>query len=129
MKTKHYILGLILTSLVGYLEWGEGQHQFVFEVLGTLFTQLLEDPASVLHPLTVLPFLGLVLWIIAFIQLTPSKRLVYAGIILMGLLFAMLVVVGVLGSHWKILVATIPFWGMVVFTIRHFRKMKKKANQ
>ena len=39
MKSKIYNLLLILTSLVGYLEWGRKNHQFLFEAEAEIFTK------------------------------------------------------------------------------------------
>ncbi|MEZ4794807.1 MAG: hypothetical protein R2773_04920 [Flavobacteriaceae bacterium] len=121
LRIKILQLALALSALFGYLEWGEGQHQFLFQTLVTLFSKGWQDPVSVAHPLTILPFIGLLFLGLPLLQRHPSKRLTYFGMVLLGLLMALLLVIGILGA-WKTLVSVIPFWALTVFTIKAHRK-------
>ena len=118
MINKLLRLGLVLTPLFGYLEWGGDQKQFVFEVLGTLASKSITDPLSVLHPLTVLPFLGWMLLWMAFFQKNPNKWLLYGGMALMSLLMGMLLLVGILAGSFKIIISCLPFFGSVIVFLK-----------
>ncbi len=58
MRKKLLNLVLILTSLIGYLEWGQGQSVFLFQAEADLFMRALRGPRDVVHPFTLLPVLG-----------------------------------------------------------------------
>lgn len=58
LRIKILQLALALSALFGYLEWGEGQHQFLFQTLVTLFSKGWQDPVSVAHPLPSFPLSG-----------------------------------------------------------------------
>jgi hypothetical protein len=76
MKSKILNLGLILTSVFGYLEWGSGNHAFMFQAEAELLGKLFTDPASVVHPFTLLPLAGQLMLEITWFQPKPGKRLV-----------------------------------------------------
>lgn len=59
-STKAKILNalLILTSLMGYLEWGKDNQVFLFQAEGQILLRLLNEPVAVAHSFTVLPMLG-----------------------------------------------------------------------
>jgi hypothetical protein len=108
---------LIVFSLFGYLEWGQGQHLFLFQAEAEVFSKLLSNPSDVIHPLTVLPFLGQVLLLITLFQKTPSKVLTYLGIAGLGLLFGMIVLAGIFGGNMKIILSTLPFLGTAAWVV------------
>lgn len=108
---------LIIFSLFGYLEWGQGQHSFLFQAEAELFSKLLTNPADVIHPLTVLPFLGQVLLLVTLFQKKPSKILTYLGIAGLGLLFGMMVLAGIFGGNIKIILSTLPFLGTAAWVV------------
>ena len=66
MKSKLLNIGLILTSFVGYLEWGGNNKMFLIQGEIELISKLLTDPGSALHPFTLLPLIGQVLLILTF---------------------------------------------------------------
>jgi hypothetical protein len=115
---------LIIFSLFGYLEWGQGQHAFLFQAEAELFSKFLSDPADVIHPLTVLPFLGQVLLLVTLFQKTPSKILTYLGIAGLGLLFGMMVLAGIFGGNMKIILSTLPFLGTAAWVVWRNRKSR-----
>ena len=80
MKSKILNLTLILTSLIGYLEWGQDMSMFLFQGELDVISKLFTDPLSVLHPFTLLPLLGQILLLITLFQKNPSKVLTYVGI-------------------------------------------------
>lgn len=122
MKSKLLNLLLIITSLFGYLEWGGGNHSFLFQAEGEVLAKIFTDPASVLHPLTVLPMIGQLLLLITLFQKQPGKILTYAGLAGLGILLAFLLVVGILGSNIKVILSTLPFLVLAVIAIRHYRR-------
>ena len=52
MKSKLLNALLIVTSLFGYMEWGGGNHLFLFQAEGQVLAKMFTDPMSVLHPFT-----------------------------------------------------------------------------
>jgi hypothetical protein len=125
MGKKQLNLLLILTSLVGYLEWGRDQSMFLFQMEAELFARALHEPGSVLHPFTVLPVLGQLTLLWTVFQRTPSRMLTYAGIAGLGLLLVLMFVIGLLTRNMKILVSTIPFLVVAVITIRAHRATRE----
>ena len=58
MKSKILNLLLIVTSLLGYLEWGGGNASFLFQAEGEVLSKMWSEPSSVLHPFIVFPILA-----------------------------------------------------------------------
>jgi len=121
MKSKLLNLLLILTSLAGFLEWGGGHHSFLFQAEAEVISKLLTDPASVFHPLTLIPMIGQILLLVTLFQKTPGKVLTYCGIGAIGILLALMFVIGLLGFNYKVILSTIPFLAIAFYTIRYHR--------
>lgn len=125
MKQKIINLLLIVSSLLGYLEWGGGNHLFLLQAEGEIFKKLFNDPISVIHPFTILPFAGQIILAITLFQKTPSKVLTYIGIASIILLFLLMLFIGISTKNLKIFSSTIPFIFLSVLTILRFRKAYK----
>jgi cobalamin biosynthesis protein CobD/CbiB len=122
MKVKYLNLSLILTSLLGYLQWGGNNHMFLFEAEWELLKKAIEEPASLLHPFTVLPFLGQVLLFITLFQKQPDKRLTLFGIALLGFLIGFMFLIGIMTLNFRILFPTLPFLCFAFLAIRESRE-------
>ena len=123
MKSKLLNILLIISSLIGYLEWGGTNYSFLFQVEFEIFSKLLTSPISVLHPLTFLPMLGQALLIFTLFQKRPSKLLTYIGIGGIGVLLVFMLVIGLMSFNIKIIFSTIPFIVLALLAIRHYRKV------
>lgn len=126
VKSKLLNALLILTSLFGFLEWGGGNHLFLFQAEGEVMSKLISDPASVLHPLTILPMVGQILLLITLFQKKPGKILTYIGLACLGILLAFMFVVGAISFNVKIMLSVIPFLVLAFITIRHYRSIKSE---
>ncbi len=122
MKEKVLSVLLILTSLMGYLEWGQGQHLFLLQAEKEILLKLWTDPKSVLHPLILMPLLGQILLAITIVQKTPSRILVYIGMGSLSILLGLMCIIGIISFNLKILCSTLPFLVLSVFTLIHFKK-------
>lgn len=121
-KTKILNLLVIISSLIGYLEWGKEQKLFLYQAEAEIITKIFIDPRSVLHPFIILPFVGQILLLITLFQTNPSKILTIISISSLGLLLSFMFVIGILGENLKILLSTIPFLVISIYTLIHIRK-------
>lgn len=126
MKNKVLNLGLILTSLLGYLEWSGDSRSFLFQAELDVISKLFSNPTSAIHPFTILPLIGQLLLLLTLLQKTPSKILTYAGIALLGILLWFMLAIGLISLNFKITLSTIPFTIVVVLTIMYY--IKKRPN-
>lgn len=124
MKSKTLNLLLILASLVGYLEWSGNSHCFLYEAEWEIFSKVFSNPQSVMHPFTLLPFMGQVLLVVTLFQHRTSKTLTYVGIGCLGLLLVGMCAIGIISLKYKIVCSTIPFLVLSVFTIKHHSTKK-----
>jgi len=124
MKSKILNSLLIITSLLGYLEWSGNSNSFLFQAEGEILSKLFTDPISTLHPFTILPLIGQIILIVTLFQKTPNKILTYISIGSLGILLEFMFVIGLMSLNFKIIVSTIPFIAVSVIAIRHYRKIK-----
>lgn len=124
MKNKILNLLLIITSLLGYLEWSGNNHSFLFQAETEILSKLFNTPNSILHPFTIVPLLGQLILVITLFQKTPNKILTYIGIGSLGILLLFIFIIGLLHLNYKIILSTIPFILLSIITIRHFQKRK-----
>jgi hypothetical protein len=125
MKSKILNLGLILTSLFGYLEWGSGNHAFLFQAEWELLGKLFTDPVSVIHPFTLLPLAGQLILLFTLFQRTPGKWLTLTGLACISILLVFMFLVGVMALSWKIVLSTLPFLLVGVWVVLHHRTAHK----
>lgn len=117
---------LIVTSLIGYLEWGTDNHSFLFQGEYEVLTNLFTHPESAAHPFTLFPLFGQILLFITLFQRKPSSTLTYIGIVCLGLLLGFMFFIGLLGWKIKILCSTLPFLIVAILDIRALRSQKNK---
>ena len=123
MKTKILALCLILFSLIGYLEWGGENHNFIFQIEADVISKLFTDFLSILHPFVLIPLIGQILLATTFFLKKPKKLFIYLGIGGISLLFLMMLFIGLMLPNFKIILCTCPFLITSVITILHVRKL------
>ncbi len=121
-KAKILNLSLVLTSLIGYLEWGEDKTAFLFQVEAVILSKLFQDPASIVHPFVLLPLAGQLLLLFTLFQKQPGKALTFSGLGGIGVLLLLMFAIGVMNLNVKIFASTLPFLVTGILTIRHHRK-------
>lgn len=123
MKSKILNLLLIISSLLGRLEWGGNNQLSLFQAEVDIFSKLFTNPSSVFHPLILLPILGQLLLLFTLFQKKPSKILTYISIGFLGILLLLMFVIGIMGLNYRILLSTLPFLIISFLAIRHYKKM------
>ncbi len=113
---------LLLSFQFGYLSWGNNNSSFVFQVEAKLFSELVKNPLSLMHPFIVIPLLGQLLLLFTLFQKEPSKAISFVGITCTGLLMLMFLFIGIWTLNLKILISAVPF---VVLSLLLFRSYKK----
>ena len=122
MKTKILNVLLILTSLVGYLEWGGNNQLLLYQAELDIALKLINDPASVMHPFVLLPIIGQIILVLVLFQKKPNRTLTYVGIGCLGILLAFMFIIGIMSLNFKILLSSIPFITVAIYTIIYNRK-------
>lgn len=118
MKNRLLIVLLLITSLFVYLEWGGDNSSFLFKLEFDVLKKLISDPVSVLHPFVILPLLGQMLLLIALFFNSPGKWLLFAGIVFLSLLPAVILLVGLLSVNIKILLSLLPYLVVLILVVR-----------
>ncbi|GAB2813649.1 hypothetical protein [Ferruginibacter profundus] len=126
MKSKILNLLLILTSLLGFLQWGKGNKLFLLQAEAEIITKLFTHPLTVLHPLTILPLLAQILLLVTIFQKKVSTTLTYFGIGGLSMLLLLMFVIGVMSVNLEIIWSTLPFLAVAVYTIGYHRQIKKQ---
>jgi hypothetical protein len=124
MKIKILNLLLIITSLLGYLEWGGDNHIFLFQGESEIIYKLFTNPGSVIHPFILIPLMAQILLLITLFQKSPSKKMTYISISGLGLLLGLMFIIGLLSFNFEILLSTFPFLIVAILTIRNLREKK-----
>src|SRR6187551_2511251 len=100
MKSRILNLLLILTSLLGYLEWGGGNSAFLFHAEAEIVSKLFTDPISTLHPFTLLPLLGQFVLLFTLFQKSPGKALTFIGMTGIGVLLVFMSIIGLISLNF-----------------------------
>lgn len=101
-------LAILLSSMLCYLEWGQSNSSFLFEVEYAVLS-MSTSADSFMHPLIILPLIGQVMILISMVMRGHSKRMTNLGIVLLGSLVVVILFVGLLSLNPRIIVSTIPF--------------------
>ena len=119
MKSKLLNIILIITSLFGYLEWGQDNTSFLFEVEYLVLKNILTIVETVLHPFILIPLFGqIILFFIIFLK-KPHRYLTYIGIVSLSLLLGFMFFIGIFSYNLKILISTLPFLLTVLTVIKY----------
>lgn len=129
MKSKFINFLLILTSLIGYLEWGGNNQTFLFQAEADIVLKFFSEPQSLIHPFIVLPLLGQILLLITLFQKKPGKILTYFGIGTLGILLGFMFVIGIIGFNFKIIISTLPFILIAIYAIGNYRSFYTTSTQ
>jgi hypothetical protein len=122
MKPKILNFLLIVTSLIGYLEWSGDSHSFLFQAEAEIIHKLFTNPAAVIHPFILLPIVGQILLLFTLFQKSPGKILTCISIGGLGLLLGFMFIIGLMSLNIKITISTIPFLIVAILTIRNQKK-------
>ena len=128
MKAKILNLCVLLSSLIGYLEWGGDMHMFLFQGEAEVIGKLFHDPMSVIHPMTLLPLAGQLVLLYTLFQKKVSKALTYIGVACLGVLLLFIFVVGMISLNYKIAASVIPFILSAVLAILRQRRIKTETS-
>ena len=125
MKGKLYNLGLLLTSLVGYHEWGGGNSAFLFEMERDLIASFAADPLATLHPFTLLPLLGQSLLLLSLFQREPGRRISLIGILCLSVLLFLMFLIGLVDLNVKSIITFLPYVLLALVAFRYHWRRKQ----
>ena len=109
---------LVLSSLIGYLEWGGNNHLFIVEAEREIILKLFTDPNSIIHPLIILPIGGQILLFLTLCQKKPNKIMTYISIAMLGCLLYLMLFIGIFSFNYKIIISTLPFLFISIAIVR-----------
>ena len=127
MKTKILNVFLILTSLLGYLEWGKDNKSFLFQAEAEIIAKLFTDPTSVIHPFTMLPLIGQLILLVTLFQKNPNRLLTFVGIAGIGILLALMFLIGLISLNLYIALSAAPFLVTAFLTVKHHRQIMQRS--
>ena len=113
---------LLLTFLIGYLEWGKGNNTFIFQGEVEIFLKAKSNPLSIMHPLILIPFCGQIIILYTIFQKKPGRVLSLIGLACLSIIMLLLFFIGLVTPNIKMLGSAIPFLITGLFVVRFNRK-------
>ena len=113
---------LLLTSLIGYLEWGKDMHSFLWQTERDLIFSTTHHSETFLHPFVLLPLCGQLLLLFTAFQKTPGRVLTYIGLACLSVIMLMILLVGLMSLNMRIALSAVPFVVVGVLVLRANRK-------
>lgn len=109
---------LVLSSLIGYLEWSGNNHLFIVEAEREIILKLFTDANSIIHPLIILPIVGQILLLLTLFQKKPNRIMTYISIAMLGCLLYLMLFIGIFSFNYKIIISTLPFLFISIAIVR-----------
>ena len=109
---------LVLSSLIGYLEWSGNNQLFIFEAEMEIILKLFTDTNSVIHPLIIIPIGGQILLVVTLFQKKANKIMTYLSIAMLGCLLYLMLFIGIFSFNYKIIISTRPFLFISIAIVR-----------
>lgn len=109
---------LVLSSLIGYLEWSGNNHLFIVEAEREIILKLFTDTNSVIHPLIIIPIGGQILLVLTLFQKKANKIMTYLSIAMLGCLLYFMLFIGLMSFNYKIIISTLPFLFISIAIVR-----------
>ncbi len=122
MKSKLLNIILIITSLFGYLEWGQHNTSFLFEIEYQVIINIFTNIEAVAHPFVLVPLFGQIVLFSTLFLKKPHRYLTYIGVVSLSLLLGFMFFIGIFSYHLKILISTLPFFLTVLIVVKHDRR-------
>ncbi|HRX28335.1 MAG TPA: hypothetical protein P5235_03055 [Saprospiraceae bacterium] len=120
--STHLIIVLVfLSSLVGYLHWGSGNEALIGKLEMEMFGKFISEPSSLFHPFIILPLLGQLLLLYSLFTKSKNRKVLIISIICIGLLYFMILVVGIMSKSVLQMASTLPFFlssALLVYKVR-----------
>lgn len=117
---------LIITSLLGYLEWAGSNSVFLAEAEWVILQHLFSSPETVIHPFTLIPLAGQLILLFTLFQDRPSPFLTYSGIALIFVLLGFMLFIGLMALNYKIILSVSPFIALAISTILYRRRQARR---
>lgn len=122
-KTKWLHLGLVLTFLMGYMEWGKDQKMFIYEAFVDILQKAVAEPLNFLHPFILFPLAGFIGILYTLFQNLPSRTLTLLSIGGMALIMLFIFFIGVFTGNVRMMLFNLPFVVFLVIVVRlHWKK-------
>lgn len=120
MKIRIATLAVILSSFIGYLEWGGEQSGFLLEMEMNIL--LSGAKQALVHPAFLIPFIGQLLLMITLFQREPKRWMIYTGTGMLSLLLVFIFIISILSLNVKILASAVAFIISAVVLLRLSRR-------
>lgn len=111
LTQKILLAGILVSFLFCYLQWSGSSHGFIFQLEYEVLKESLHHPWKVLHPFTLIPFLGQLLLLLALLRKKSPGWIVWTGIAFVLLLPLMLLIVALLAKNIRIGASVLPVLG------------------
>ncbi len=121
LKIKLANFLMLLSSLIGYLEWSNNK-RFVFSLEAELFIKSLQGPKDIMNPFIIIPLIGQLLLVFTLFQKSPKRVLTFISVACIGLIMLLLLLIGFLSMKLKIIFFAFPFLICSIWVIKLNRK-------
>ena len=118
MRLKYLVFLIILSSFIGYLEWGTESKTFLIIAEAEIIHKIITHPSSVIHPFILIPLLGQLLLVYQLIKNKLQKIILYLAISCIALLFIFMLFIAITTLNLKILLSV----------LRHALRNMSKSN-
>jgi hypothetical protein len=115
-KKLIYLL-LLLSFSLAYMEWGGGNHSFVFEIQLKVFTNRADFISNFTHPVILVGLIGQVILGIAIFRSHLRFGWILTAIILLGIPILLILISALFSSNLKMILSTLPFLGLAIWTL------------
>lgn len=123
-RLKLYIIGFLLTSFIGYTEWGNNQSMYIFQMEFDLFFGSKGSINNFTHPFIGIPLIGQIILLFQLFYKNPKKTWILIGSSCIALLFLLFFIIGLLTIKFKIILSALPY--LFVFSL--YILNKKRVN-
>lgn len=122
MNNRLINIGLVLAFCICYMEWGGGNSSFVFQSEVQIFTQSESWRDNFAHPIILAGLIGQLILLFAAFKKPPSRKLTWAGILILSPVVLLIFLAGALSLNWKMVLSAFPFLTLAVMFWRNNRK-------
>ena len=120
--------GILLSSLFGYMEWGNNQHSLLFEIECDLLFGDKSLLQTITHPIVLASVSGQLLILYCAIKSNSSKKLNLLGLLLLGILMLLILLAGLLSANIKMIGSVLPFLVFGILLMAAIKKERRKTS-